>query len=42
VPVSTVLLKDGDVAFILERHPIQCRSADTVAHDLAGAFEQHC
>ena len=39
---SIALLKDGDVAFMLERHQIEGRSAEAIAHDLAGAFEQHC
>ena len=39
---SIALLKDGDVAFMLERHQIEGRSADAIAHDLAGAFEQYC
>ena len=39
---SIALLKDGDVAFMLERHQIEGRSAHDIAHDLAGAFEQYC
>ena len=39
---SIALLKDGDVAFMLERHQIEGRSADAIAYDLAGAFEQYC
>lgn len=39
---SIALLKDGDVAFMLERHQIEGRSAYDIAADLAGAFEQHC
>ena len=39
---SIALLKDGDVAFMLERHQIEGRSAEAIAHDLAGAFEQYC
>ena len=39
---SIALLKDGDVAFMLERHQIEGRSAYDIAHDLAGAFEQYC
>lgn len=39
---SIALLKDGDVAFMMERHQIEGRSADAIARDLAGAFEQYC
>ncbi|HLL82336.1 MAG TPA: BrxA/BrxB family bacilliredoxin [Longimicrobium sp.] len=39
---SIALLKDGDVAFMLERHQIEGRSADQIAADLRDAFERHC
>ena len=39
---SIALLKDGDVAFMLERHQIEGRSADQIAADLKDAFERHC
>lgn len=39
---SIALLKDGEVAFMLERHQIEGRSADEIAADLRDAFEQHC
>lgn len=39
---SIALLKDGDVAFMLQRHQIEGRSADEIADDLKQAFEQHC
>jgi putative YphP/YqiW family bacilliredoxin len=39
---AIALLKDGDVAFMLERHQIEGRTADQIAADLRGAFEQHC
>jgi putative YphP/YqiW family bacilliredoxin len=39
---SIALLKEGDVAFMLERHQIEGRSADQIAADLKAAFEQHC
>jgi len=39
---AIALLKDGDVAFMLERHQIEGRSADQIAADLKGAFEQYC
>lgn len=39
---SIALLKDGDVAFMLERHQIEGRTADAIAEDLRGAFERYC
>ena len=39
---AIALLKDGDVAFMLERHQIEGRSADQIAAELKAAFEQHC
>lgn len=39
---AIALLKDGDVAFMLERHQIEGRSADQIAADLRNAFEQYC
>ena len=39
---SIALLKDGDVAFMLERHQIEGRQADQIAADLADAFERFC
>jgi putative YphP/YqiW family bacilliredoxin len=39
---SIALLKDGEVAFMLERHQIEGRTADAIAADLKGAFDQHC
>ena len=39
---AIALLKDGDVAFMLERHQIEGRTADQIAADLRSAFEQHC
>src|SRR3954462_15378575 len=39
---SIALLKDRDVAFMLERHQIEGRTADAIAKDLLGAFEQYC
>jgi putative YphP/YqiW family bacilliredoxin len=39
---SIALLKDGDVAFMLERHQIEGRTADAIADDLLRAFEQYC
>jgi putative YphP/YqiW family bacilliredoxin len=39
---SIALLKDGDVAFMLERHQIEGRSADAIAEDLSRAFDMYC
>ena len=39
---AIALLKDGDVAFMLERWQIEGRSAQEIAQDLAQAYEQHC
>ena len=36
------LLKDGQVVFMLERWQIEGRSADEIAKDLVGAFDQFC
>ena len=36
------LLKDGDVAFMLERRQIEGRAAEEIAKDLVEAFEKHC
>ncbi|HJU91081.1 MAG TPA: BrxA/BrxB family bacilliredoxin [Gemmatimonadaceae bacterium] len=36
------LLKDGAVVFMLERHQIEGRSAESIARDLTGAFERYC
>jgi putative YphP/YqiW family bacilliredoxin len=36
------LLKDGQVVFMLERWQIEGRSADEIASDLVGAFDQYC
>ena len=36
------LLKDGRVAFMLERRQIEGRAAEEIAKDLVEAFERHC
>lgn len=36
------LMKEGRVAFMLERWQIEGRTADTIAADLTDAFEKHC
>jgi len=36
------LLKDGRIVFMLERYQIEGRSAEAIAGDLVGAFDQYC
>jgi len=36
------LIKDGEVAFMLERHNIAGRSAEDIATELTEAFDQFC
>ena len=36
------LLKDGKLVFMLERYQIEGRSAQQIADDLVGAFDQYC
>jgi putative YphP/YqiW family bacilliredoxin len=36
------LLKDGKLVFMLERYQIEGRTADQIAKDLVGAFDQYC
>jgi putative YphP/YqiW family bacilliredoxin len=39
---SIALLRDGDIVFMLERHQIEGRSAETIASDLTDAFDRFC
>jgi putative YphP/YqiW family bacilliredoxin len=39
---SIALLRDGKVAFMLERSNIEGRDADSIAQDLVAAFDRHC
>ena len=39
---AIALLKDGKLAFMLERFQIEGRSAEEISKDLVGAFEQYC
>jgi putative YphP/YqiW family bacilliredoxin len=39
---SIVLLKDGEVVYMLERHRIEGRDADEIAGDLTDAFDRYC
>jgi len=36
------LLKDGKLAYMLERWQIEGRGADAIAADLVSAFDEHC
>jgi putative YphP/YqiW family bacilliredoxin len=39
---SIALLKDGDVAYMMERHQIEGRNAHDIAQDLVNAFQEYC
>jgi len=39
---SIAVVQDGEVAFMLERHQIEGRSAEAIAADLTAAFDQFC
>lgn len=39
---SIALLRDGDLAFMLERHQIEGRAAEAIADDLTEAFDRIC
>jgi len=39
---SVALFKDGELVHMLERHHIEGRSADMIAANLAGAYEEFC
>jgi putative YphP/YqiW family bacilliredoxin len=39
---SIALMKDGDVAFMLERWQIEGRTAQEIATDMSAAFEKFC
>jgi putative YphP/YqiW family bacilliredoxin len=39
---SIALFKDGQLVHFIERHHIEGRSADMIAQNLIGAFEQYC
>jgi putative YphP/YqiW family bacilliredoxin len=36
------LLKDGKLVYMLERHQIESRDAESIAADLTRAFDKHC
>ena len=39
---AIALFKDGQLVHFIERHQIEGRSAQMIAHNLIGAFEQYC
>jgi putative YphP/YqiW family bacilliredoxin len=39
---SIALFKDGELVHFIERHNIEGRSAQMIAQNLIGAFEQYC
>ncbi|WP_111706782.1 BrxA/BrxB family bacilliredoxin [Lutibacter citreus] len=39
---AIALFKDGTLVHMLERHHIEGRSAEVIASNLAGAFEEYC
>lgn len=39
---SIALFKDGQLVHFIERHQIEGRSAQMIAHNLIAAFDQHC
>ena len=39
---SIALFKDGQLVHFIERHQIEGRSAQMIAHNLLHAFEQYC
>lgn len=39
---SIALFKNGQLVHFIERHQIEGRSAQMIAHNLIGAFEQYC
>ncbi len=39
---SIALFKDGELVHFIERHHIEGRTAEMIAQNLVGAFEQYC
>jgi putative YphP/YqiW family bacilliredoxin len=39
---SMALFKNGELVHMLERHHIEGRSADMIADNLKGAFDEYC
>ncbi|MFI5077968.1 MAG: BrxA/BrxB family bacilliredoxin [Vicinamibacteria bacterium] len=36
------MLKGGKLVYMMERHQIESRSAESIANDLVAAFDKHC
>ena len=39
---AIALFKNGQLVHFIERHQIEGRPAQMIAHNLIGAFEEHC
>lgn len=39
---SVALFKDGELAYFMERHQIEGRHPEDIAHDLRAAYAEHC
>ncbi|MBP1157554.1 MULTISPECIES: BrxA/BrxB family bacilliredoxin [unclassified Paenibacillus] len=39
---SIALMKDGQLVHFIQRHQIEDRSAEMIANDLIGAFDEYC
>ena len=39
---SIGILKGGKLVYMMERHQIESRSAESIANDLVAAFDKHC
>lgn len=39
---SIAFFKDGELVYFMPRHRIEGRSAEDVARDLSGVFDEHC
>jgi putative YphP/YqiW family bacilliredoxin len=39
---AVAILKDGEVVYMLERHQIENKAPQQIAHELTAAFDQHC
>jgi putative YphP/YqiW family bacilliredoxin len=39
---QVALFKDGQLVYMMERHQIETRHAEEIAHELTQAFQRHC
>lgn len=39
---SVAIFKNGDLVYLMERHMIEGREPEEIAHELKGAFDRHC